>query len=357
MTELDTLIERARGASVDRAEAERYVRELDRWAQPVPRPRRWVPWLAPAVAVLAFVVVLLHLAQNSGLPPPAQRLPVLIGDRVAIVAAPGTAYRVVRADRDSSEIAVERGTITARLWRGAQPHRLVLAGGGVTATATGTVYSLTVGAAEPVVSIAEGRVEVRTADGAHDVSAGASWPPGAPAADPAAVEILLAIPQPATTAAAPATPPVDAGAGPSDTEPAEATPEAVSESDARATSEESGDAASAPTHTAQRPASRPVKDRWRSARLLRAQGRFADALAECLAIADAHDPMWSPIALVEAVRIDLGPLAAPERAIALVDRMLEEWPEHALVSEARALRCRALGQLGRDAECTGVPPP
>src|SRR5262245_51428020 len=107
MTDLDTLIERARGASVDRAEAERYVRELDRWAPPAPGPRRWVPWLLPAVAILAFVVVLLNLHQNSAHPPLAPRLPVLIGDRVAIVAAPSTAYRVVRADRDSSEIAVE----------------------------------------------------------------------------------------------------------------------------------------------------------------------------------------------------------------------------------------------------------
>jgi len=50
----------------------------------------------------------------------------------------------------------------------------------------------------------------------------------------------------------------------------------------------------------------------------------------------AHDPIWSPIALVEAVRIELGPLADPERAIALADRVIREWPADALVSEARA---------------------
>lgn len=349
MTDLDTLIERARSASVDRAEAERYVRELDRWARPVPRPQRWVPWLVPAVAVLAFVVVLLCWPGQSA-PVVASRLPIWIGDRVAIIAAPGTAFRVVRADRDSSEIAVDRGTVTARLWRGRQPHRLVLASGGVTATATGTVYSLTVGAGEPVVSTAEGRVEVRTADGTHAVSAGVAWPAGSPVVDPAAVELLLAIPQPAVA-------PAEAGAGSSATIPAGATPEADSQVDAGATPNETRDAAAAPTHTAPRPAPIPIKERWRSARLMRAQGRFADALSECLAIADAHDPMWSPISLVEAVRIDLGPLAAPEHAIALVDRMLAEWPGNTLASEARALRCRALGQLGRDAECTGVPPP
>jgi hypothetical protein len=100
-----------------------------------------------------------------------------------------------------------------------------------------------------------------------------------------------------------------------------------------------------------------IKDRWRAARLLRGQGWFADALAECVAIADARDPTWSPIALVEAIRIELGPLAGPERAIALADRMLREWPNDALAAEARELRCRALRQLGRGDECAIASPP
>ena len=67
--------------------------------------------------------------------------------------------------------------------------------------------------------------------------------------------------------------------------------------------------------------------------------------------------MWSPIALVEAVRIELGPLADPERAIALADRVLREWSADALVSEARELRCRALRQLGRSDECAPAQQP
>jgi len=90
---------------------------------------------------------------------------------------------------------------------------------------------------------------------------------------------------------------------------------------------------------------------------LRSQGRDAAALAECLAIADAHDAMWSPIALIEAVRIELGPVADPQRAIALAARMIRDWPADPLVGEARELRCRAPRQLGRDNECAPTPRP
>jgi hypothetical protein len=69
------------------------------------------------------------------------------------------------------------------------------------------------------------------------------------------------------------------------------------------------------------------------------------------------DATWSPIALVEAVRIELGPRTDPERAIELAGRMLREWPNDALAPETRELRCRALRQLGRAGECAAPPPP
>src|SRR4051812_32120613 len=155
MTELDALIERARSATVDRAQAERYVRELDRWARPVPAraPRRWVPWLAAGVAATAAVLVALWWRGAA-----APGTPVQIGDQVAILAAPGTAYRVVRSDAAGTEIAVERGAVTARLWHTARPHRLVLSGGGVRAKAVGTVFGLALGADGPVVGVIEGTV-------------------------------------------------------------------------------------------------------------------------------------------------------------------------------------------------------
>ena len=60
-------------------------------------------------------------------------------------------------------------------------------------------------------------------------------------------------------------------------------------------------------------------------------------------------------ALVEAIRIELDARAAPEAALARADQMLARWPAHALIADTRALRCRALRQLGRGAEC--APPP
>jgi hypothetical protein len=99
------------------------------------------------------------------------------------------------------------------------------------------------------------------------------------------------------------------------------------------------------------PAAENATERWRSARLFRSQGKFNEAIAECVAIADSGDRTWAPIALIEAARIELGPLTAPERAITYVDRFEREWPGNGLDPEARDLRCRALIQLGRGAEC------
>ncbi|MEO7733377.1 MAG: hypothetical protein ABIY55_20615, partial [Kofleriaceae bacterium] len=101
MTDLDALIARARSATVERGAAERYVRELDRWARPARAPRRWVPWLAAGLAAAAIVVALW--------PRTASIAPVRIGDHVAIVADGSTAYRVARADADATEIAIEHG--------------------------------------------------------------------------------------------------------------------------------------------------------------------------------------------------------------------------------------------------------
>lgn len=347
--DLDALIDRARSAAVDRGEAERCVRELDRWAGRAPEPasRRWVPWLAAGAAAAAAVLAVLWWRGDAAIDPGA---PVQIGDRVAIIAAPGTGYRVVRSDAAGAEIAIDHGAVTARLWRTAQPYRLALSGGGVTATAVGTVYSLAVGAGGPVVSVVEGTVEVLAAEGRRAVHAGSVWPPASPAADPAGARVLLALAAPVR---APVPVPMIADADVADAAAAPPAPPDVA-----------GDAAiavlagaSVNSVNSAVPAIPEIRDRWRTARLLRGQGRFAAAVTECLAIADRHDPTWSPIALVEAVRIELGPLADPERAIALAERTIHEWPADVLVSEARELRCRALRQLGRSDGCALVTQP
>jgi hypothetical protein len=100
-----------------------------------------------------------------------------------------------------------------------------------------------------------------------------------------------------------------------------------------------------------------LKERWHLARRLRAEGKVRSAIAECLAIADLHDSTWSPIALVEAIRLYAGPLADPAHAITIADRVVAEWPADVLVPEARQLRCRALARLDRGQECDIPPTP
>jgi hypothetical protein len=321
MTRLDQMIEHARAATVDRDAAERYVRELDRWARPaVPAPLwRWLMLGAGAglaAAAIALVVIGWPRATDDDL------APVRVGPQVAVVADADSLYHVVRTDHDATVVEIERGAVTARLWPGAH-HRLTLAGLGVTANAVGTVYSLAIRTGHPVVHVVEGTVEVRADDGVHLVHAAETWPQDGAPANPAAGTLLLQLTAPppdaaiATTDEPPAPPPLDAGVI-VDAPPAHVAPPAI-----------------------------PVKERWRQARLLRGLGMVADARPLGVAIGDARDPVWSPIALVEAVRIALGPLAAPERAIELADRMLRAWPKDPLAGEARSLRCRALSQLGR----------
>jgi hypothetical protein len=351
MIDLDALIERARSATVDRAAAERYVSELERRERAVPRPRRWVPWLAGGLAAAAAAAAALRLWPDPPHPPGA---PVAISDRVTVIADPDTVYHPAHTGADDTTITVERGAVTARLWPGERRHRLVLAGGGITAVATGTVYSLAVRSGAPMVSVVQGTVEVDARGAVHTVHAGQSWPPDGQGTDPAAGRALLALSAPPPATDAVVVVPIDAGVAPSpdagepvDAPAPDAAPEAVD-----------AGAATQPHRAPALPVPTPaptVKDRWRTARQLRGQGQLDRAIAECLAIADARDATWSPIALVEAVRIELGPLADRERAIDLAERMLREWPSDALAPEARELRCRALRQLGRGGECAAAP--
>ncbi len=325
MADLDALIEVARGATIRRDLASTYVRELDRWAARQPERRRWPLWAAGGLAMAAAAVMIFTITRPVGVAPTALR----IGDRVAIVAEPGTEYRVVTATADETAIDVEHGAVTARLWPGAAPHHLVLAGGGVTASAKGTIYQLVVTAGRASVQVAQGTVEVAEHGEVHRVIAGTAWPATAHA-EMRGADTLLAMRAPA--------PPVipDAVAPLPDPIP----PPAPAPKPAIITPRSSA-----------APVVPSIKDRWRDARLLRGQGHFADAVHECLTIADAADATWSPIALVEAVRIEAGPLADPEQAVALADRVIREWPHDALIGEVRALRCQALGQLGRAADC------
>jgi hypothetical protein len=342
---LDDLIARARQLPVHEPAARRYVAELRRWARPESRPAR-LPWLAAGFAIAAAAVLLVVVLRPRVAADPSA---IRIGDRVAIVAEPSTQYRVIAADAEHTEVVVDRGTVTARLWPGAHPHRLALRGGGVEAVATGTVYALHVddhGSAS--VFVHEGKVAVRRGDDHVLVAAGTSWPASTLHRDRRAADQLLALAAPPLVAPPPAAEPAiasvtDAAKSPDAPDVADVPPAPaprVAPSHAK-DPEPIVDAPRAPTLT----------ERWRQARLLRGQGSFDAAVTECLAIADAKDATWSPIALLEAARIELGPRASPERAVALAERFEAEWSSHQLLPEARELKCRALRQLGRDAEC------
>jgi hypothetical protein len=257
-----------------------------------------------------------------------------------VIAAPHTRYRVVAAGDDRTEVLVDEGTVTARLWPGARPHRLVLRGAGVEAVATGTVFALEVGDQGASVLVHEGHVEVTRGEERASVAAGTAWPARAPYHDRQIGEQLLALPAPPPAADAP---PVAR-----DPEPAVVLDAGeASAPDATVTRRPPADAApivdAAPVLS--------LGERYRRARLLRGQGNFDAAIAECLAIADGKDATWSPIALLEAARIELGPHASPERTVVLMDRFAAEWPSHELAAEAREVRCRALRQLGRADDC------
>jgi len=313
---LPDLLERARRTEVRGELATARVAEVVRWVQPESR-WRWLPFsagLAVAAAAAALAIWMWRTPATTPLLGAVQ-----VGDRVAIVSEPGTQYRIAATTRDATEIVVERGAVTARLWPGTQRHQLALRGGDVVATATGTIYTLAVDAAGAHVSVHEGQVDVARAAGHELVVAGNAAATGA-----AAARRLRALPEPAQPEPLPPiTPPV---------------PVAIADAGVPA------DAAARSASDAAAPAP-PPNERWREIRLLRAQNKLAAAVAGCLALADARDPTWSPIALVEAIRIELGPRAAPERAIELADRMLREWPQHTLASEARELRKQAAAQV------------
>src|ERR1051325_494526 len=119
MADLDTLVERARGATVHAGPADAYVRELARWAAPA--PKRWLPWLVAGAAAAAAVTFALWPRDTQTIEIAVRPVhidvaaaPIAIGERVAIVVEPGTEFRVLRASDDETGILVERGVVTAR---------------------------------------------------------------------------------------------------------------------------------------------------------------------------------------------------------------------------------------------------
>ncbi|HEY1814729.1 MAG TPA: hypothetical protein VGG74_20420 [Kofleriaceae bacterium] len=349
---LDDLIARARQLDVRPEHASAYVADLARWTRrerELPQPRRW-PAFVVGFAAAATIAAVLWLVRA---PSATTAAPTQIGDRVAILASAGSRYAVAAIDASHTEIAIERGAVTAHVFPGASAHSVVLRGGGVQATGTDTLTLAVDDRGNARVSANAGSAVVQGVS----IEAGQSVPAASEPVGAAAASRLAALEVPVAR--------VVASDVPRDAEvPVPIAIEHTPVEDARqpvpapvpshpAIVVDAGIAQHVPADAVQPANATPtVTDRWRSARLFRSQGKFNEAIAECVAIADSGDRTWAPIALVEAARIELGPLAAPERTIAYVDRFTREWPENELAPEARDLRCRALTQLGRGAECT-----
>lgn len=355
-TALDAAVAQARALRLDDAVVRARADECARWALAAERAPRPFAWWWPAGAALAAAAAIVALVVRPAPPssplPEAAAAPIVgIGARVAIVASPGAAYRVLAATAERTDISIASGAVTARLYPGAAPHRLVLIGGGIEASATGTIYTLVVPASRaPYVVVHEGQVGVHDPSGEHAVPAGHAWPDAAPGAafraafDAAAHE--LEHHQLAELAAASASTTGSAG-GPDD---------GRSGSDAssidRRGSASTGWAAGtlppggATADTAPPTGATTIDDRWRRARQLRGQGHPREALAMLDQLIRRGDPIWSPIAIAEAMRIHASVLADPRAVVGLGTGFLDRYPKHALAREVTDMLCRAHRALG-----------
>jgi hypothetical protein len=362
-TSLDALTERARKLDVRADQARLFVADLERWERRhAATAQRWWPAFVAGLGAAAIVAAALFLILRRSAPGDAE--PVQIGARVAVIGGPDTRYSVAELGPDRTVLELARGSLTARVYAGDRPHIVVLRGGGVEASGSGTI-SLAVDARGALVAANAGDARVRRGDDVQAIEAGTTWPDRDVAIGRRAAQTLGAMEVPTVERAIPSDVPVapivtvpvpidvvtDAPPAPPPAPPGPAPTRQVhrdSPHDDTTYTAEPAPAAPPPAVTV----TVTVTERWRSARLFRSQGKFDQAIAECITIADANDPTWSPIALVEAARIALGPQAAPEHALGFVDRFARDWPKNGLAAEARDLRCHALVQLGRGAECS-----
>jgi hypothetical protein len=392
---LDQAVAQARALRIDDPVVRARADECMRWTASAAREPRWRSWRWPAAALaIAAAAVLAVVVLRGARPDPAIAAPIVgIGPRVAIVTSPGAVYTVVASTADQTDIAVASGAVTARLYPGSSPYRLRMVAGGLEATATGTIYTVVAPAAGPAYAVVhEGQVRIRDRSEEHTVAAGQSWPAATtPAATTAVIEKAaqrlaqhaLEAPAPAGRSAAggasgsaagglggsPEGSGADGsdGSGGSGSEGTDGSGSEGSSTDGSGSQSATGlDAAgSAIGHdtpgsaagtgaagNAAQPnpaSSSSAEDRWRRARQLRGQGHARDALALLDDLGTRNDPVWSPIALAEAMRIHASVLGDPRTVVQLARQFLARYPGHALVREVTDMMCRAHRALG-DAE-------
>lgn len=292
--------------------------------------------------------------------------PVQLGPSVTMVTAPRTSVVLSAQTETLTALELEAGTIALELHHpvGRAAQVLRVRAHDVEVRATGTVFAVTVRASGEVQVITRrGEVEVRTSSRSWSVGEGQAWPAGATWSEVAALFEALeghpllsprspgaAAPSPAAPVESTTTAPDVTAPSPSPDEPT-ATPSAVHDArGASASPDDAPDAAIVGLDAATEDAGRDEspEGRWQRARLLRAQGDPASALEDLSALVAARDPTWSPMALLESMRIYESVTGAPERVLELGLEFARDHRRHSLWPEARKMTCRAAEQLDRD---------
>ncbi len=357
MADLATIVNAARAVHVVESHAADYVRQLrlDQANVAVGATRSarwWLPWtvtLAASAAAVAFAVLWSRSAdaptpQLAVLPTPA---PVVVssmpsntpsnGDPVALrvaaaaalVAQPGAQLAVETSSSTTSVLTFSQGVASFRVGRGHQ-MRVVLhdgelllkSGGASIATGTTPTGAGTGADRESSIRIDDGDAVFTNRDGHVRPLPKGQAAVFAGASERAVAQLRtygLELPLPSTppaTTLPPSLPPT-----------------------------KNQDSASV------KPATLSAVEQWRRVRLLRGQGDFAGAVELAHKLGAMGDATWSPIALLEAARVEIGPLLSSERALGTCAELLRTYPTHALAHEAAAIRCRALTELGRSSEC------
>ncbi len=80
---------------------------------------------------------------------------------------------------------------------------------------------------------------------------------------------------------------------------------------------------------------------WRKARLFQGQGRAREALPLLREIKNRGDATWSPLALIEEIRLQVDPFASPKKVVSLANRFFATYPQHPLTAEVRHMWCSA----------------
>lgn len=224
---------------------------------------------------------------------------------VAILPSAGASYAVDESHAAATQVRLWHGGLTVRLYPGRRDYALAVIAGDVVVRARGTIFAVLRDTAGIRVYVERGEVEVSRASESWQVNAGQSWP-------------------------------MEAGV-----------PEFVRESSQRLSEHVLAAEAPPPAPPAPQVApEQPPEDLWRRARLLRGQGEARAAVRVLERLVARDDATWSPLALIEKMRIFTTELDDPARTETLAGQFLAGYADHRLAPDVRQLRCGAQRRRG-----------